>query len=243
MASEENYTKRLHSRFREDGSLEGFSSEEALALLLSYTVPDTGKGSAAELSHELLKGCCGSISTLLSSSMGELLATPGINRKTAVFLRLVMDITCRYSLSVCDSPALYSSEKAGAYLIPLFKYEKEELLIAVCVDRRYNVISSHKLSRGSVNSADISIRKIMEIALTQHADGIIIAHNHLSGVAIPSEYDLAATQAISDALASIGIVLVDHIITAGGDFVSFRDSGFIFPPPNLNGNTSSRKSS
>lgn len=243
MASGDNSTQLLHERFSREGSLDNFSSEEALELILSYTIPDNGVVSISDLSRELLKSCCGSLSTLLGSSLSDLLAMPGINRKTAIFIRLIMDITCRYSLSACGFSALYSSEKAGAYLIPLFQYEKEELLIAVCVDRRYNVISSHKLSRGSVSSADISIRKIIEIALTQQADGVIIAHNHLSGVAIPSEYDLSATQAISDALDSMGIVLIDHIITAGGDFVSFRDSGLIFPPTRPNGNTSPSKSS
>ena len=56
------------------------------------------------------------------------------------------------------------------------------------------------------------------------ATGVIIAHNHTSGIAIPSKEDVCAPKRIADALAAVDIKLLDHLVIADGDFVSIYDT-------------------
>ena len=80
-------------------------------------------------------------------------------------------------------------------------------------------------SEGDVASADLNIRKVVEMALLTTASAVILAHNHPSGVAVPSSSDEAATRQVAEALRTIGVRLVDHIVVADRDFVSMADSG------------------
>ena len=67
----------------------------------------------------------------------------------------------------------------------------------------------------------------METALKKRASAVILAHNHPDGFAIPSREDDIATKQIYSSLELVGIPLVDHIIVAGEDFVSYADSGML----------------
>ena len=77
-----------------------------------------------------------------------------------------------------------------------------------------------------MNSAGVSVRKAVEYALLYGATGVILAHNHPSGVAVPSREDERTTRRLQGALDAVGIEFVDHIIVADDDFVSMADSGF-----------------
>ena len=83
------------------------------------------------------------------------------------------------------------------------------------------------MGRGVVNSVLTSNRRIVETALKNRASSAIIAHNHPDGFAIPSREDDAATQQIMSSLSTVGIPLVDHIVVAGDDYVSYADSGML----------------
>ena len=73
----------------------------------------------------------------------------------------------------------------------------------------------------------MSVRQVVENALLCGASGVVLAHNHPSGIALPSESDRAATLWIRDALKPMDIRLLDHIIVADGDFVSMNQSGYL----------------
>ncbi|MDD4510933.1 MAG: JAB domain-containing protein, partial [Oscillospiraceae bacterium] len=79
----------------------------------------------------------------------------------------------------------------------------------------------------SVNSAHISIRKIVETALVYNSTSVILSHNHTSGIAIPSKEDFNVTRKIRDALEMVGIELSDHLIVADDDFVSMLETGML----------------
>ena len=96
----------------------------------------------------------------------------------------------------------------------------------VCLDAKCKVLNCKLLFRGSVNSANVSVRKIVENALLYNSTSVIIAHNHTSGIAIPSEEDKTTTRRIESALKAVDVVLADHIVVADDDFVSMADNGF-----------------
>ena len=76
-----------------------------------------------------------------------------------------------------------------------------------------------------MNAADITSRKVVEAALACNATCVILAHNHSSGLALPSQADLTTTRRLWGILQSVGVELVDHLIFADDDMVSLKDSG------------------
>ena len=85
------------------------------------------------------------------------------------------------------------------------------------------------MSQGSVNAAEISTRKVVEAALAVNATSAILAHNHPSGIAVPSMPDIVTTRRMGAALAAVDIILEDHIVVADRDYVSLRESNYYDP--------------
>jgi len=85
------------------------------------------------------------------------------------------------------------------------------------------------VSEGSVNTAEVSIRKVVEAALSVNATTAVLAHNHPSGLALPSMEDIVTTRRMGAALDAVGVILEDHIVVAGKEYVSLRDSKYYDP--------------
>ena len=79
-------------------------------------------------------------------------------------------------------------------------------------------------AQGSFGATNFHIRDIIELALKFNATRAIIAHNHPSGIALPSREDIETTIEIKNALKLVDVRLVDHIIVADDDYVSIADS-------------------
>jgi len=122
---------------------------------------------------------------------------------------------------------LRSSEDAGNYLVPLYLYERTEVVYLLCLDAKCGLISCKEVGRGVVNAAEVSVLAIVETALSQKAVSVILSHNHVDAYALPSREDELTTRRIRDALLLVGITLADHIIVCGEDYVSFADSGLL----------------
>ena len=103
-----------------------------------------------------------------------------------------------------------------------------ETVFLLCLDAKCKVLACRKVGEGSVNSANVPIRRIVEIALATNATSVVLAHNHPSGIALPSDEDVATTYRVAEALRMVDIILVDHIVVADDDFVSMVHSGHRF---------------
>ena len=88
------------------------------------------------------------------------------------------------------------------------------------------------MGEGSVNSASVPIRRIVEMALGMNATTVVLAHNHPSGLALPSGDDVQTTRRLAAALDGVDITLADHIIVADDDYVSLAQSGLYQPGSN-----------
>lgn len=104
---------------------------------------------------------------------------------------------------------------------------RKEMLWQVCLDGKGKVLSSRCLAEGDVSMAAVSVRQVVEYALRAGAVGVVLAHNHPSGVALPSREDISTTRYIRDALRTMNIQLVDHIVVADEDYVSMAASGML----------------
>lgn len=223
MSIHEGHRERMKNRFKNHG-LENFDDHNVLELLLFYALPRKDVNPIAHRLMERFK----TLDAVFDASIEELAQVPGVGENTAVYLKLVPQVSKRYRISgvsgdnIINSPAL-----AGRLLVPYFMYEREEVVYMLSLDSKGSLLGCDKLCSGSVNATDVSLRRIAERALEKRAVSVIIAHNHPSGVALPSREDEATTYQIKTALDLIGIRLFDHIIVAGDDFVSMADSGLI----------------
>ena len=122
---------------------------------------------------------------------------------------------------------LSDTEQAGAYFLDLFFGEREEKLYEACLDAKGRLLACHLVAEGDTESVQLNMRKIVENALKCGASSVLLAHNHPSGVALPSPADNATTLSVFDALRTVGVELADHIIVADDDFVSLRHNGLL----------------
>lgn len=223
MGVHEGHRERMKKRLLEQG-LDVFDDHNVLELLLFYCLPrvDTNP-----LAHELLSSF-GSLEKVMEAPAEELSKVSGIGENTVTLLKLIPEVSRRYMMDKNRfDDILDSTEKAGAYLSSRFLYERDEVVYVVCLDSKCKVICCKALFRGVANSAEISVRKIAELALAKNASSIIISHNHTSGIALPSAEDEITTKKVKTALSAMGIALVDHIIVADADFISMADSGLL----------------
>ena len=122
---------------------------------------------------------------------------------------------------------LDTRERIGEFFRRIFIAHATEVMYLLCLDGKGKKKSLLKLSEGDVGSVGINIRQIMEHALRAKAVMVVLAHNHPSGVALPSHEDQIATRMVGDALDTIGVRLVDHVIVADNDYISMAESGLL----------------
>ena len=219
MGVHDGHRQRMKRRFLEHG-LDNFDDVNVLELLLFYAQPRQDTNAMA---HALLDRF-GSLSAVLEARPAELRNVNGIGDNAAALLGLIPAVSRRYLLD--KSPAaepVDTPAAAGRYFIPRFMYETEEVVYALLLDARKQPICCRELSRGTVNAAEINARRLAELSLERRASAVILAHNHLSGVAMPSAEDEMATNQFNRALNLIGVELSDHIIVAGCSYVSMRE--------------------
>ena len=221
MGIHDGHREKMRRRFLETG-LEGFADHEALELLLYYAIP---RRDTNPIAHALMERY-DSLSGVLNAPVEDLEKVEGIGESAAILLSLVSRLSRKARIADASRETiLNSSERAGAYLLERFAGERRELVFLLCLDRNGRLLACKRLAEGDVASADLNIRKVVETALLTSASAVILAHNHPSGVAVPSSSDEAATRQVAEALRTIGVRLVDHIVVADRDFVSMADSG------------------
>lgn len=220
MGIHDGHREKMRARFRQTG-LNGFADHEALELLLYYAIP---RRDTNQLAHLLLKRY-GSLDAVLTAPEEDLLKAEGLGESAAVLLRLVPLLAERCRERTEQSVAFETTEAAGEFILPRFRNKSFEQVYELCLDQKGKLLGCKLVAEGDMNGANLSVRRVVENALLFNASAVILAHNHPSGVALPSETDFATTERMRAALNSVGVELTDHIIVADGDFVSMRDSG------------------
>ena len=111
------------------------------------------------------------------------------------------------------------------FCISLLSHEVVEKCLLLLVNTRHQLIHHEEASRGTLNQTAVYPREIAATALRHNAWGVILAHNHPSGLAQPSLADIQLTQQLRRGLALLEIRLVDHIIVAGATAISLAELG------------------
>ena len=223
MSVHDGHRERMKNKLLEAG-LDAFDDHNVLELLLFYSMP---RKDTNPLAHELLNHF-GSLEAVFEAPAEELKKISGIGDNTVTLIKLIPEVTRRYAIDKNRSDSILdSAEKAGSFLVPRYMYERDEVVYVICLDSKCKLICCKELFRGVANSAEISIRKIAELALAKNAASVIISHNHTSGIAVPSQEDIRTTKSISHALDLVGVYLADHVVVADEDYVSMAESGLI----------------
>ena len=225
MANNENvhggHRERLKNRFLEEG-LEHFDEHQVLELLLFYCIP---RQDTNPIAHALLEHF-GSLSQVMEAPPSELKKVAGMGEASATFLSLLNAFDRYYQVNRASSLVILNTlEQCGRYLMPFFYGRRNETVYLLCLDAKCKVLCCKEVGEGSVNSAAVPIRRVVEMALGANATSVVLAHNHPSGLAVPSDEDQLTTRQLAIALAAVDITLVDHMIMADDEFVSLRQSG------------------
>ncbi len=225
MAIHDGHRQRLKDRFVQQG-LDSFHEVQVLELLLFYCIP---RQDTNPIAHRLLEHF-GSFAQVMEAPVEELEKVEGMGKNAATFLHLVTQAGRFYQVSsAMQSKVLTTVEQCGRYLCPFFIGRRNETVFLLCLDAKCKVLCCKEIGEGSVNSAGVPIRRIVETALAANASTVVLAHNHPSGLALPSHEDVATTHRLAMALDAVDIMLIDHIIVADGDFVSLAQSGHYRP--------------
>ena len=223
MGIHDGHRARMKNRFLTHG-LDNFDDVNVLELLLFFSVPRRDTNVTA---HALLARF-GSLTGVLEARKEELTSVEGVGENAACLLRLIPALSRRYVIEKTPaSEPVDTPIRAGRYFIPHFMYETEEVALALLLDARSRPILCREIGRGVVNASEIRARKLAELCLEHRASAVILAHNHPSGLAIPSREDELFTRKLAQALSVLGVELSDHIIVAGTEYVSMSESGLL----------------
>ncbi|MGO9950331.1 MAG: RadC family protein [Steroidobacteraceae bacterium] len=104
---------------------------------------------------------------------------------------------------------------------------EHEIFAVLLLDTRHRLIDYVELFRGTINGASVHPREVVKLALARNAAALVLAHPHPSGSPEPSQADELITRRLKEALALVDIAVLDHVIVAGGETVSFAERGML----------------
>lgn len=204
---------------------EALSNEELLAIIFRTGIKGV---SVKNLSLEVLKKCK-NINNLKELSLNSLKNIKGLGTTKAVSLLASLELGKRvYKNEEYESkPKIRNATEAFMRYGSLINSKKQEHLLAIYLDAQRQAIAHKILFIGTVDHSTVHLREIFKEAFLESATGIIIMHNHPSGVVVPSEADDILTREVYNAAAVFGITIHDHLIVSEYDFYSYMEEGRI----------------
>lgn len=219
----DGHRQRLRQRFI-DCSLDAFSDHEVIELMLTYAIP---RRDVNELAHRVLDHF-GSFSAVLDASVEELCRVEGISTNSAVLFSLHAQVAKRYMmdrnkerLQINNIMSVFEFGKS------LYSNNKYERFYIICLDTKCRLIKEVNVGDGTIDTAIVHPRIVVEKCLNHSAHGVILMHNHPSGDPTPSRQDIEMTDKIVEALKGVEIRVYDHMIIGGENFFSFRHTGML----------------
>ncbi|WP_217515886.1 RadC family protein [Vibrio metschnikovii] len=203
---------------------QALSDAELLAIFLRTGTPGMN---VLELADCLLRQS-GSLRALFSASKDQFCAHKGLGEAKFVQLQAVLEMTQRYLAETLKrGDALTSPQQTKLYLTSVLRDRHREAFYILFLDNQHRVIQDEILFEGTIDAASVYPREVVKRALQLNAAALILAHNHPSGIAEPSQADRRITQRLVDALQLVDIRVLDHFVIGDGEVVSFAERGWI----------------
>ena len=200
------------------------SEAELLAILLQTGTPghsaiDMARGLLAEFRS--LRG-------LLTAERHALCRVRGLGAAKYALLQASLELSRRHYAELMQmGPALANPRATREFLRARLRDRDHEVFCCLFLDNRHRVICFDEVFRGTIDGASVHPREVVKLALARNAAAVILAHNHPSGVAEPSQADELITGRLREALALVDIRVLDHVVVGDGACVSFAERGVI----------------
>lgn len=203
---------------------QALSDAELLAIFLRTGC--AGK-SAVDLSRELITRF-GGLRALLEASQAEFCQALGLGIAKFSQLQAVMEMARRHlSEGLQRGDLLNSAETARQYVRAQLRHRHQEVFAVLFLDNQHRLLAFKELFYGTIDGASVYPREVVKQALAHNAAAVILAHNHPSGVAEPSQADMRLTERLQAALELIDVRLLDHFVVGDTEVVSFAQQGLL----------------
>ena len=200
------------------------SDAELLAIFLRTGVP--GK-TAVDLARDILQHF-GGLRGLLTANQSAFCAFAGLGIAKFSQLQAVLELSRRHlAENLQRGDTLRDPTATRRYLSARLRDYPHEVFGCLFMDNRHRVIIFEELFRGTINGASVHPREVVRRALAHNAAAVILAHNHPSGVAEPSEADRQLTRRLQAALELVDVKVLDHIVIGDGESVAFAERGWL----------------
>ena len=200
------------------------SDTELLAILISG---GSRTPRAQDLASRLLQAF-GGIRALSHADEAAILALPGVGDARLAVVRALPELARRYFAdSLPAGTAIRSPADTEAFLQSRMGHLGHELFCCLFLDNRHRVLRFAEMFRGTIDGTSVYPREVVKEALAVNAAAVILAHNHPSGVAEPSQADERITRRIKSALELVDIRLLDHLIVGHGQATSLASRGLL----------------
>jgi DNA repair protein RadC len=180
-----------------------------------------------DLARKLLQHF-GGLHSLLHADATELTAQPGVGRRRCALLRSIPEMSRRYfEESLPVGASIRSPADTQSFLHAKLQHLPHEMFCCLYLDNRHRVLRFDPLFRGTIDGTSVYPREVVKEALAINAAAVILAHNHPSGVAEPSQADERITQRLKSALDLVDIRLLDHLIIGQAQTTSLASRGLL----------------
>ena len=198
------------------------------AELLAIFLRTGTKGlSAIDLAYKILDKFS-SLRNLFNADLQEFSKIKGIGPAKYVQLQAVLELSTRYLRETIEKQSAISSpHDTREFLKSQLRDRSYEVFAALFLDNRHQLIKFEELFHGTIDGASVYPREVVKKALEYNAAALIIAHNHPSGIAEPSQADEQITHRLNKALSLVDIRLLDHLIIGDGEIISLAERGIL----------------
>ncbi len=200
------------------------SDAELLAILLGH---GTRNKSAVDLGRDILSRFGQDLSLLARCTIKELCAIDGVGAAKAAAIMAALELGARRKTPRQDAVQISGSKDAyRAIHARLEDLHYEEFWI-MTLNQVNRIVGIHRVGEGGITGTVADPRRILKMALDDHATSLILCHNHPSGNLRPSDADLKLTKKMKNAASLMDIQLLDHLIIAHTGYLSFADDGLL----------------
>ncbi len=214
-------------RPREKLLANGARSLSDAELLAIFLLTGVAGRSALDLARDLVSEY-GGLRALFQADRARFCRTRGLGDAKFAQLQAALELARRHlGEALTRGDALHNPEDTHRYLRARLREYPYEVFACLFLDTRHRVIVCEELFRGTVDGASVHPREVVRRALQHNAAALILAHNHPSGVAEPSQADRRITRRLSEALALVDIRVLDHVVVGDQESVSFAQRGWL----------------
>ncbi len=210
----DGHRKRLREELVKNNFPDTVPDHKILELLLFYAVP---RKDTNEIAHNLINAF-GSFSGVFNADYEDLVKVPGVGENAATLIKMILPVARRYANGTKKGITFNNRKEIAEFLIGQYFGDRKEKFIMLSLDNKLKLICVDVLSTGGIHSVNFEVRDVLAAAMRSHASLVVLAHNHPEGFARASVDDKKATINVNNALSSIDIKLLEHVVIANDDY-------------------------